>query len=75
MPAPPNEIARAAHLAAQRLEAMLVEMLEAGQVGEVAIVVSISGLDPEKRVTTKGKTVRVARGIATGIETVSVTNN
>lgn len=53
---------RAAHLAAERIEAMLLEMLVNGDVGEVVIAVGLFELTPLKRVTTKGKAVKVAQG-------------
>lgn len=56
------DIERAARLAAQRVEAMLVAMLSSGELGEVAVVVGLFELEPQKRVTTKARTVKVARG-------------
>lgn len=64
------DIQRAARLAAQRLEAMLVDMLTAGETGEVAAVVDFNGLQPVKRVATKGKIIPVARGRLVEIEKV-----
>lgn len=61
---------RAARIAAERAEAMVVEMLTLGQTGEVVILVTALGLEPEKRVVTKGKRVRIRDEYAL-IETVS----
>lgn len=55
---------RATTRAAAIVKAMLDEMLALGQTGEVVIVVTVMGLEPEKRVVTKGKTVRVRDGYA-----------
>lgn len=56
------EIERAAHLAAERAKTMLIDMLTKGEVGEVTIAVGLFELEPVKRVTTKGKAVKVQRG-------------
>lgn len=65
------EIKRAAHLAAQRAEALLIDMLTKGEVGEVAVIVlSPYELKPVKRVETEGRTVKVPRGRMTAIEVV-----
>lgn len=67
-----SDIQRAARLAAQRLEAMLVEMLAAGQVGTVAIeVLSPYELKPVKTVITEMPIVKVAGGRMTAIERVA----
>jgi hypothetical protein len=57
MPVTPEQ-RRAAQLAAQRLEAMLLEMLEAGEFGEVAVVVGQNYLTPEARPRQKGPPVK-----------------
>jgi hypothetical protein len=57
-----TEIHRAAVLAAERMVPLLVEMLTNGEVGEVAVVVTTHDLTPEKRVTKRARSVRVARG-------------
>lgn len=62
MPYLSPEIERAAHLAAERAKAMLIDMLTKGEVGEVAILVGLFELEPEKRVSTKAKSVKVRRG-------------
>lgn len=67
---PPPHISHAAKLAAVRVQEMLIEMLMDGQVGEVAVVVDWGHLTPQKRVTTKAKGVKVARGTFTSVETV-----
>lgn len=56
---------KAARKAVQRLEAMLVEMMENGEVGEAAVVVTPGDLTPEKRVTKKARSVKIAVGYST----------
>jgi len=58
----PPEIEQAARAAAARVKDMIVAMLLANETGEVAVVVSWGQLHPEKRVTTKARAVKVARG-------------
>lgn len=59
----PQEIERAAALAAERMKAMLIDMLAAGETGEVTVkVLSPYELKPVKRVETEGHTVKVKRG-------------
>lgn len=53
---------RAAHLAANRVEAMLLEMLRRGEFGEVAVVITPTGLQPVKRRTEEERTIRIAQG-------------
>lgn len=59
MPVTPEN---AAHLAAKRLETVLVEMLERGEFGEVAIIITPAGLQPVKRVETEYRTIKLAIG-------------
>lgn len=72
MPQPPTpEQRRAAHLAAQRIEALLVEMLAAGEMGEAAVIIlSPYELKPVKRTETEGRTVKIRQGHGT-LETVN----
>lgn len=56
------EIERAAQIVAERVKTLVIAMLDAGELGEVAVVVGYFDLKPEKRVTTEGKAVKVARG-------------
>lgn len=57
-----SEIERAAHLVTERAKTMLIDMLTKGEVGEVVIVVGFFELEPVKKVTKKGKAVKVQRG-------------
>lgn len=66
----PPDLQHAARTAALRVEKLLLEMLVENKLGEVAVVVSWSQLEPEKRVTTKAKTIRIARGQMSVIEKV-----
>jgi hypothetical protein len=66
----PPELQHAAKTAAARVEKLLIEMLANQQVGEVAVVVSWGQLEPEKRVTTKDRVVKVGRGRMTALERV-----
>lgn len=61
---------RATTRVAAIVKAMCDEMLANGETGEVVIKVTVMGLEPEKHVVTKGKTVRVRDGYGT-LETVS----
>lgn len=61
---------RATTRVAAIVKAMLLEMYEAQQTGQVVVNVTVMGMEPEKRVVTKGKTVRVRDGYGT-LETVS----
>lgn len=58
----PPEIEQAARLAATRVKDMIVTMLMADEVGEVAVVVSVGQLEPQKRVTTRARAVKIGRG-------------
>lgn len=62
------EIEQAAKQAAERVRRLIVQMLADGEIGEVAVVIGYHELEPEKRVTTKAKTVKVARGQMTVID-------
>lgn len=62
MPEPSSPIQHAARTAARRVEKLLIEMLTEKKLGEVAVVVSWDGLDPEKRIVEKDKRVKVGRG-------------
>lgn len=58
-----TDIQRAARLAAQRLEAMLVDMLAAGQVGTVAIeVLNPYELKPVKTIVEEQRSIKVGQG-------------
>lgn len=70
MAAQTPEIERVAQRAAESVKAMLIDMLAAGELGEVVVIVGFAGLEPEKRVTTKAKTIRYARGQMSAIERV-----
>jgi hypothetical protein len=61
---------KAAQQAAQRAYKLILEMLQAQQTGEVAVIVDVQGLEPLKRVTVKSKRISLARGCMTDIETV-----
>lgn len=67
---PPTHISHAARAAAMRVQQLLLEMLTSNEIGEVAVVVGWGALEPQKRVTTKSKCVKVARGQMVQIETV-----
>lgn len=56
------EIEQAANRAAARVKDMIIAMLVANELGEVAVIVGFSSLEPEKRVREKAKIVKVARG-------------
>lgn len=58
----PQDHQRAARLAMNSLEKMLIEMLIANEVGEVAVVVGWGQLEPQKRVTKRARVVKIARG-------------
>lgn len=62
MSAPSPEIEQAARAAAARVKDMIVAMLMANELGEVAVIVGFSSLEPEKRIREKAKIVKVARG-------------
>lgn len=62
------EIEQAVNRAAASVRRLLLEMLTADELGEVAVVIGYHSLEPEKRVTTKARTIRVARGRMTAIE-------
>lgn len=68
MSAPPPEIVRAARQAANRVEQMLIDMLQANQTGDVRVDVTLGDLTPVKTIERKGKTIRVGKGQATAIE-------
>lgn len=63
--------ARAARLAASRVEQMLVEMLTAHELGSVTIEVTPAGLQPIRRVEDRRKVIKTAQGHCTPIETVT----
>jgi hypothetical protein len=56
------EQAKAAKQAAQRAYALMLEMLEKNQGGEVCIRVTPAGLQPFKRIEKQESFIKVARG-------------
>lgn len=64
-------IERAAHQAALRVKKMLIEMQTAHQVGSVTVEVTFAGLQPIKHIDEREPIIRVSRGVATPIETVT----
>lgn len=66
-----SDIALAAHNAAAEIEEMLIAMLAAHELGEVAVVVGYNQLEPEYRPKRKGKAIRIVRGEFVQIETVT----
>lgn len=62
------DMARAAKAAASRVEKMLLEMLEAPQLGEVRVEVTAAGLQVIKRAEVRKKLIKVNRGEVAEIE-------
>lgn len=60
-----QEIEQAAKHAAERVRQLLVEMLLAGERGEVAVEVTATGLQPIKRKEERKSLIKVAVGHAT----------
>lgn len=58
----PPEVEQATNAAAARVKALLIAMLMANELGEVAVVVSFNSLEPEARIRRKVKMIKVARG-------------
>ena len=58
---------RAAKLVAERVRKLVLDMLIAQELGEVAVIVTYHDLEPLKRVITPAKKVRIARGQMTAL--------
>lgn len=65
----PSEVQHAARVAARRVEKLLIDMLDNNEIGEVAVVVSWSHLEPLKRVVERDGIVKIGRGRFEAIET------
>lgn len=65
------DIERAAHRAALKVKKMLIDMLAENRVGSVTVEVTFAGLQPIKRIDEREPVIRVSRGVATPIETVT----
>lgn len=61
--------ARAARQAALRVERLLLEMLQAGERGDVRVEVTAAGLQPVVRKEERAPLIKVARGHVTHTET------
>lgn len=65
-----THMVRAAQLAALRVEALLLEMLAAGETGDVRVEVGYGSLQPIKRTEDKGSVIKIARGQLQPLEQV-----
>lgn len=66
----PPELLSVAKRAAAKVEEMVIEMLIANELGEVAIVIGFNQLEPEKRKRDKRGAIKLERGRWTVIERV-----
>jgi hypothetical protein len=64
------DMARAARAAANRVEQMLLEMLQAPELGEVRVEVTAAGLQVIKRAEKRAKIIKVSQGHVTEVERV-----
>lgn len=66
----PPHIQATAKRAAASVEALIIEMLLANELGEVAVIIGYAELTPERRVRDRRKGIKVPRGHSVAIEGV-----